>query len=682
MSLYAPNNDAIPIAPWSTALLSQRDVSNQIPINYLTNPAVSLTAACFSQGLYEDDIAGTCISNLLAIGFRRLIVDVYWDVSRHVWSLCPVQVPDENGASSPLPSSATTSSSRASLSSAQLTTSTTGSDSSQTTSTRGKRQGSSPSSGGTLSVSLGPSSESSRSSTSALTSTSSPTSTISIAPSASIIESASGPLFELGPYRCTSTIQLSFLTKLLAQYLDSTDTTIKAFIQHLEINLHAATTTSSPTEPAPSVNSSDLPAAGNLLTDVLLTNLSSYLYTPSMLFSDRANLNATWFSVLEEHRVDSNYFTSNNGTGGIHSTKDGWPASSYVEMERFHRMLVSFGSIDPQMYGYYSSLDDANVFAPGYLNQNRHVETSSTGQLTSGCFFDPDIPNLRQTNNSWALSSNLLLPKSSSPSDLSTLTPTISNLTTCGISPFLNTTLLNTPASSPSSLSSYSTLANAAIWSWAPNEPSTSPSTSPYYSTSSSPPTSSQFRCAAFNALSTPPGRWHVADCMGRHYAACRSNVNPYDWRISTYRGGYTEVNDNCPDGYVFAVPRTAMENAYLLNAIEVTRPDVMQTSGSGRLGNGDDEDGPSEGVVWVNFNSLGTQDCWVQGVNRTCPYVGGDDDGDHRRQVIVPTVAAVIVLCLGVLTVFVKCAANRQSSRRRRRRKGEGGWDYEGVPS
>jgi hypothetical protein len=48
---------------------------------------------------------------------------------------------------------------------------------------------------------------------------------------------------------------------------------------------------------------------------------------------------------------------------------------------------------------------------------------------------------------------------------------------------------------------------------------------------------------------------------------------------------------------------------------------------------------------------------------------------------VVIPTVAGVIVFLLAILTITVKCAANRQNTRRRRKR-GEGGWDYEGVPS
>ena len=50
--------------------------------------------ACFGNQLYEDASAAKCFSNLLAVGFRRFELDVYWDVTRRVWSLCPVELGD------------------------------------------------------------------------------------------------------------------------------------------------------------------------------------------------------------------------------------------------------------------------------------------------------------------------------------------------------------------------------------------------------------------------------------------------------------------------------------------------------------------------------------------------------------------------------------------------------------
>lgn len=60
-----------------------------------------------------------------------------------------------------------------------------------------------------------------------------------------------------------------------------------------------------------------------------------------------------------------------------------------------------------------------------------------------------------------------------------------------------------------------------------------------------------------------------------------------------------------CPQGYNFAAPRTALENAYLLE--EMRRNEV-------------DWDG--EVKCWVAFESRDIEGCWVVGgKNNTCPY-------------------------------------------------------------
>ncbi|KAF8476984.1 hypothetical protein BDZ91DRAFT_787597 [Kalaharituber pfeilii] len=76
---------------WDTILLSQRDVSQDIPINFADVPGIALTAACFSDKKYTTDKA-TCISNLLAYGYRLFLVDFYWSPSNG-WTLCPVSSP-------------------------------------------------------------------------------------------------------------------------------------------------------------------------------------------------------------------------------------------------------------------------------------------------------------------------------------------------------------------------------------------------------------------------------------------------------------------------------------------------------------------------------------------------------------------------------------------------------------
>ncbi|KAG9583707.1 hypothetical protein KCV04_g22661, partial [Aureobasidium melanogenum] len=99
-SSYAPDLSTALSLTLYTALLSLRDVASRIPINYVTAPGVDLTPVCFSDQRYEDAAAQQCLSNLLALGFHRLIVDLYWDQSRQTWSLCPVELSTQGNSTS------------------------------------------------------------------------------------------------------------------------------------------------------------------------------------------------------------------------------------------------------------------------------------------------------------------------------------------------------------------------------------------------------------------------------------------------------------------------------------------------------------------------------------------------------------------------------------------------------
>ncbi|OJD23528.1 hypothetical protein ACJ73_05116 [Blastomyces percursus] len=87
---YTPDNSALLVAPWTVVQLSQRDVSSQIPINHVAHPGVYVTSACFGNGRYAEQDMVKCISNLLALDYRRFYVDLYWSAGHRRWTFCPV----------------------------------------------------------------------------------------------------------------------------------------------------------------------------------------------------------------------------------------------------------------------------------------------------------------------------------------------------------------------------------------------------------------------------------------------------------------------------------------------------------------------------------------------------------------------------------------------------------------
>ncbi|KAK5118739.1 hypothetical protein LTR85_007945 [Meristemomyces frigidus] len=658
MSLYEPDEGAIPEGISFIALLSQRDLSLQIPINYVNLPGVALTPACFAHQRYEDTTAARCFSNLLATGFRKFEIDLYWDVTRRVWSLCPVELGSTASLSNATTSEAsqTAQTSLASLASGSLKVRAER-DVGTLTGKVFARQSTADSN--LLSASVAQTASSSLSlasvSTTATLSVGALTTPVATGGAASATSSQSSgssaaTLIEVGPYMCTTSINFGLFADLLSAYLGNTETDLNATTKYLIINMHAAAPASDPTASARTPSVDALPRGSNLLSTILATNNSAYLYTPTKLQAQRADLNASgsWFDVARASQPDDAYFHIREDTGHT-STEDGWPSESFIELQRAERLLSSYGNIDPQMMAYNFSGDAALIFPQGYLQAPREVNLNADG-VETGCFYQSGVEALSSVNSSWAAFN---LTDGSSPS----LLTEVGNLTNCGISPMLNATLEN--ATAAENYRPYQAFAYSAIWPWSSGEPRNISNTDD--------DNDQELRCAALNAT---VGLWQVSDCTQAHYGACRVSKQPYQWQISGWKGIYSKVSDDCGDNTTFATPRTALENTYLVAAWRqhLQRPHRR-----------DDDDGGTDELLWLNFNDLDAATCWVIGQNATCPYLPQRRNVD--REVVVPTVAAVIVFVLAALTLFVKCAANRQSSKRKRRRRDDG-WDYEGVPS
>lgn len=578
-------------------LQSQRDLGLRIPLNFVTTPGVSFTAACFPSLRYEDDNSADCFSNLLASGFRRFEIDLYWDQGRKVWSFCPVEIPDS--IPDAIPASTTTlsfsSSSGTALTSAAQPTSKTTSSSSSEIGVNARQA----SSGTTTNLTT--------TQTSQLSSTA--TSLGETLPSIAILPNTSNePLVSIGPFVCTTTINLSTLTSQLLDYIQKTQTTLSANLLYIIINIHAAASPLAPSAPAPSP--SMLPNSSNTIGALFQANLSAYMYTPINLGSERANLNGSWYQVNEAYRPVSDYYSTETNVNDIVSTDDGWPSESYVEFSKSKRLLLGWGTTDPQLSGYNFTADAGMIFSSGYIQDAQtDVNATSDGKLTSGCFLRNSTDNLSQVNSSWAVATDL--SGFSYPiRTTSTLFPLL-NITSaeinCGISAVLNATLLN--ATAHDNYIPYQNFSYATIWSWAPGEPKS-------YNGSDN---ASLYRCATSNIDLF--GRWVVADCSQKYYAACRAHKLPYNWTITTYPISYSYADQACPNNYSFAAPRTALENSYLNQAMKDSHRDY---DGHG---------------AWVDFNSLDVKTCWTTGgPNATCPYSAtlAQEDDLKKRVILV----------------------------------------------
>lgn len=455
-------------------------------------------------------------------------------------------------------------------------------------------------------------------------------------------------LISIGQYQCSPSLNFRTFLNVLNPHLDNTEDNLNATTKILTLNLHSAKLASDPDGAGPAPQQASLPRNNNLLSNLFSANSSQYLYTPANLQEQRADLNQSdnWFGVRREYVPDASYFTVESA-GSYSYTPDGWPSESYVEFAKAKRLFAGFGRIDPQMSAYNFSADASTIFPSGYLEADRTVSVADSGHVVSGCVFQAGVTSLTNVNSSFALASVTNVGNSEDARLYEA-----GNLTVCGISPVLNTTLQNTTAdANPQAYREYFL---ESVWSWAPNEPRDETDNDEDRDSSSA------NRCAVLNATS---GRWQTDDCSDSHHSACRVGNQPYNFQISDDQASYMKSGAACPDDTSFAVPRTALENSYLVSA---------WTSFRSRYDINDE-------LLFVDLNDLNAASCWVVGQNATCPYQ--NQSGTDDRAVVVPTVAAVIVFVLTLALIFVKCAANRQNTRRKRRR-GDEGWDYEGVPS
>ncbi|KAF2713227.1 hypothetical protein K504DRAFT_133757 [Pleomassaria siparia CBS 279.74] len=612
---------------WDEAFRTQRDVGLRIPINFVTVGTASLSAACFGHQKYEDAAFQKCFSNLLAAPFKRFVVDVYWDTVRSVWSLCPVQVPTTLGTDVYTVTTATATA----MATAQSTASVDRRDIQEASTSFSSSSSSTPLEASSTGTPISSSPDA----------TSSPT-----IPSFDQINNST--LLQIGSYQCTSSMTLAFLSDIYRSFLDKTATTTEATVTYLTLNVHAAASWQNSSTPAQQPGPDQWPRAGNLISDIVNGNLSDKIYTPQKLQGERSNLNGSWNTVSWENLPASGYYQTALDTSNHLTTQDGWPTEAYVEFRELYRLVAAFGSVDPQMAGYNITGDLETIFAPMTIHDYHQTNFSSTGDVTSGCLFSASIASVtRDTNSSYAFSTVPALNLGATPNTTLPI-PSIANLTSCGLSPFLNYTLSNVTADQ--NPIPYVAFAHSTLWTWEPGMA---------LNTTNSVSSATAGRCAAMQAAE---GRWRTVDCTAHHLAACQSPNDPYHWELSATATDY--YHTTCPSNTRFSVPHTALENSYLLSAIQSSSHSDVDAS-----------------AIFLNLNALDVPSCWVVGVNGTCPYVSNTDT-NQVRVVLVPTIAAVIIFLLAALTFFDKCAANRKQDRRGARRRNVGGWEYEGVPS
>ena len=288
------------------------------------------------------------------------------------------------------------------------------------------------------------------------------------------------------------------------------------------------------------------------------------------------------------------------------------------------------------------------------------VSAGDDGSLDTGCLYNPNTTDVSKVNASWAIANHIPIPQSLSDQSLLNVSDLIVNLTQCGMTATLNQTLFGLTADD--NPDPYRNLTLSSSWAWALGQPAARPSNLDAAE-------SDDKRCAVMDL--TLDGRWRTENCSETHRAACRIDNQPFRWALSTNAFTYDDAYDDaCPSPREFSVPRTGLENTYLFRHLLSLSPELIDPASSD----------PLKREVWIDFNSIDTETCWVTGGSEAkCPYTS-DPDQLERRTVLVAAIAGIVICIIAALTLFVKCNANRRNSRRNKRVIQ--GWEYEGVPS
>lgn len=251
----------------------------------------------------------------------------------------------------------------------------------------------------------------------------------------------------------------------------------------------------------------------------------------------------------------------------------------------------------------------------------------------------------------------------------------IAQYITCGFVPKLSSPVTNLTTLVP--------LANAAIWSWKPDQPSV-PSNIPVendYGLGSfgsfrellpqveaqrekhlgpgSPGYINVNRTNAWRCAVMDKTGWRVANCFDHYPVLCAPRVaqpltsaahssfgervaamnttevlsSVFSWSVGT-NTSYFAASGACPDSdYVFSLPRTSLQDTSARLALE-------------------DADAPYP--VWIDFNSLSARDCWVTGgPYALCPYT--PNTWTRSKIVLISIVFMVIVLIVIAIILLSK---------------------------
>ncbi|CEP21010.1 MTC6 [Cyberlindnera jadinii] len=308
-------------------------------------------------------------------------------------------------------------------------------------------------------------------------------------------------------YQCEVGLGLEDLIYAVSEYLDESNTNLKADIMVMIFNIISIGS-------GRQYDASLQGSPNNTIANTASYFFGSKLFTPSLLEN--------------QDTLDS---TSNN--------PNGYPTLQDFLFNQLHRVLtVTWKRSLPTNTTYNLSSDNGVVFNSSYFNSFTPLQNVYMDNVTERA----TVP--------WRFSFD---------SDEDEFTASSMNSVVLeGYSPILDHDSGN--------VNQTIALFNQSLWSWDVNEPK-SPSVAKATDDSSDNSFSKDaYRCAVIGS----DGLWRVANCYSDHRGACRGS-NEFDWRTTRNVGSYFNMDDMCNNiegDYTFSVPETSLQQKYLANYI------------------------------------------------------------------------------------------------------------------
>lgn len=499
----------------------------------------------------------------------------------------------------------------------------------------------------------------------------------------------------LGNITC-SDIALKALLDQYYSYISSTSSDFVTSVLHFYIRLHSLGT------PPAAGSQASLKKNTQQLGQIVFNAFGSVLYTPEDLKTDRENGNA--YSQSYQIRDDTSGFPLSSqfliqANKRIFVTAQNYslaPDTSYPSsfLKKDEEKLFVKLSSDLDLL----EINTANGDMP-YVGMSI-VYTDDTDLPTclnlSTTEFIENINELASATNISDIDTSVLAPAglggqwvfiADTPDNPFTVS-TISAYITCGFIP-----LVSAPINAHN-ITNLVPLANSAIWSWAPDEPtSEGKAAASSKGAADSNDDTRRFRCAVMDT-----DGWRVANCYDEYPTLC-SLVLPttlkssgsmtaeeeldqgliYVW-IFGANSSYFDAPDSCPD-YHTVTTEIDGENFTETFPVKFGIPESALQDTSVRIQLA--ENGTISFPIWIDLNSLQISDCWtVGGPDAKCLY---NPSQWNRNKVALLSIAVTITFFLLVVIVFLKSQklpVRHNENRFKRLINKSTESQYEGVPA